>query len=217
MKTLRPFVILLFILNVHIFRAQESRIIEVAPYTTICPNSDEERCLVLLDKLGTELDIMPLNSIEGFTAEEGFEYTLEIVPLENPKGDATFKIVTSISKLWVPQFSSTAPALVGSFRVERINGKRLLPNTKELIINARNSVISGNLDCNNFHLFFKQLGYSLIFSKILATTMSCPGGQFIDQEYLSVFNGIHHFSLDGDVLKLFDISDKELVEAVLIR
>lgn len=199
-------------------KAQESMTIEVAPYTVYCDDTESERCLQLLDTKGDSLAIIPLNAIAQFKAEEGYEYTLKVEAIAQASdGAPKYRLINEDSKMWVPQYATDAPVLNGSFQVVGFNGRSLNNNQIDLVINANNSVMRGSTGCNNYHLFFKQFGYSLIFSKILASHMLCDSQSALDEEYFVVFNSVHHFDLNGDVLRLYDITNKFLLEAQRIR
>jgi len=213
--------LVIFLLSTFYTSAQEKNTItlEVAPYTVTCENTEEEMCLQLLDVNGEDLAIISLDAIEDFTAEVGFEYTLQVVALPKEKEEAPtkYKLKKIVSKLWVPQYAIDAPEIKGNFKVIGINGLPLNPNQTELIINANRSIIRGSTECNNCHLFFKQFGYSLVFSKILTTDLFCSSRKPLQDEYFIVFNSVHHFAFKGDILKLYDFNDKLLLEAQLLR
>ncbi|WP_299216287.1 META domain-containing protein [uncultured Dokdonia sp.] len=214
--------IIIFLLCTFYASAQEQSILtlEVAPYLVPCEDSDpEEMCLQLLSTNGEDLFIITTDAIEGFIAESGFEYTLEVQVLPKLKEDdlTRYQLQKVISKIWVPQYAVDAPELKGSFKVVGINGLPLNPNQTELIINANNSVMRGSTECNNYHLFFKQFGYSLVFSKILTTDLFCASRRPLQDEYFIVFNRVHHFEFKGDVLKLYDFNDTLVLEANLLR
>lgn len=202
-------------------KAQEESTItlEVAPYFVNCENSDDDRCIQLLDTNGANLAIINSDAIKGFTTKPGFEYTLKVLVLakEKEQDPLQYQLKEIVSKLWVPQYAIDAPELKGSFRVTRVNGLSLNANQTELIINANNSIMRGSTECNNYHLFFKQFGYSLVFSKILTTDLFCSSRRPLQDEYFIVFNSVHHFEFKGDVLRLYDFSDKLLLEAQLLR
>ncbi|RMB62831.1 META domain-containing protein [Dokdonia sinensis] len=207
-----------FVLSAFALFAQEKITLEVAPYTIYCDDTESERCLQLLDTLGASLEIVGMDAIEGFKAEEGFEYTIEAQPLPvMDDGVVRYRLIKETSKMWVPQYATDAPTLNGSFQVVGFNGRSLNNNQIDLVINANNSIMRGSTGCNNYHLFFKQLGYSLIFSKILASHLLCDSRSALDEEYFVVFNSVHHFDLQGDVLRLYDITNKLLLEAQRIR
>ncbi|MFC4635383.1 DUF4377 domain-containing protein [Dokdonia ponticola] len=201
--------------------AQEENIItlEVAPYLVTCENTEEETCLQLLDINGGDLNVISFDAIEGFTAEVGYEYTLQVTELPKEKEEdlTKYQLKKIVSKLWVPQYAIDAPEIKGNFKVTGINGLPLNPNQTELIINANKSIIRGSTECNNYHIFFKQFGYSLVFSKILTTDLFCSSRKPLQEEYFIVFNSVHHFEFKGDILKLYDFSDKLLLEAQLLR
>lgn len=215
------YLIIISLLSIFYVSAQEENIItlEVAPYAVVCEDTEDELCLQLLDINGKDLTIISPDAIQGFTAEVGFEYTLQVVALTKEKEEDPIKyqLKKIVSKLWVPQYATDAPEIKGNFKVIGINGLPLNPNQTELIINANKSVIRGSTECNNYHLFFKQFGYSLVFSKILTTDLFCSSRKPLQDEYFIVFNSVHHFEFKGDILKLYDFSDKLLLEAQLLR
>lgn len=202
--------------------SQKSVQIEVAPYTVPCGDTENEDCLQLLDATGSSVGVIPLKGIQGFTPEKGYEYTLDVKELVPDIDDVDDEVPSyifqkEVSKMWVPQFATDAPILKGNFRVVGFGGRSINTNDLDLVLNANNSIMSGTTGCNNYHLFFKQLGYSLIFSKILATHLYCASRSALEEEYFVIFNSVHHFDLKGDVLRLYDISDKQLLEAQRIR
>lgn len=197
--------------------SQESLQIEVAPYTVYCDDTQSSDCLQLLDVKGANLKVIPLDAIQGFIPEKGYEYTLDVQEMISEETNTSYVFQKEVSKMWVPQFAVDAPALEGNFQVVGFGGKSIDTTDLNLIINANNSVMFGSTGCNNYHLFFKQLGYSLIFSKILATHLYCASRNAMEEEYFVIFNSVHHFDLKGDVLRLYDISDKKLLEAQRIR
>jgi hypothetical protein len=213
--------IIIAVLTTFYAKAQEQNTItlEVAPYVVACENSEEDSCLQLLNIDGTDLAVINSDAIKGFTAEPGFEYTLQVkaLPKVEEEDPEMYQLQKVVSKLWVPQYAIDAPELKGSFRVTGINGVALNSNQTELIINANNSIMRGSTECNNYHLFFKQFGYSLMFSKILTTDLFCSSRRPLQQEYFIVFNSVHHFEFKGDLLRLYDLNDKLLLEANLLR
>ena len=202
-------------------KAQEQNTVtlEVAPYFVSCEDSDDDTCLQLLDINGADVAVITPDAIKGFTAEAGYEYTLEVQILAKEKEEdpIQYQLKKIVSKLWVPQYAIDAPELKGSFKVTGINGASVRANQTDLIINANNSVMRGSTECNNYHLFFKQFGYSLVFSKILTTDLFCSSRRPLQDEYFIVFNSVHHFEFKGDVLRLYDFNDKLLLEANLLR
>ncbi|MFT5862650.1 MAG: heat shock protein HslJ [Flavobacteriales bacterium] len=213
--------IIISVLSSFYAEAQEQNTImlEVAPYFVDCVNSDQDPCLQLLNLDGRNLAVINSDAIKGFTAEPGFEYTLQVqaLPKVEEEDPLRYQLENVVSKLWVPQYAIDAPELKGSFRVTGVNGVSLSSNQTELIINANNSVMRGSTECNNYHLFFKQFGYSLVFSKILTTDLFCSSRRPLQQEYFIVFNSVHHFEFKGDLLRLYDLNDKLLLEANLLR
>lgn len=212
--------ILIPLLFVSLFvQGQKNLQIEVAPYTVFCDDTESSDCLQLLDARGSNLKVVPLDAIKGFIPEKGFEYTLDVqeIPVSTDNENASYVFKKEVSKMWVPQFAVDAPELKGSFQVVGFGGRSIDTTDLNLIINANNSVMYGSTGCNNYHLFFKQLGYSLVFSKILATHLYCASRSAMEEEYFVIFNSVHHFDLQGDVLRLYDISDKQLLEAQRIR
>lgn len=197
--------------------SQETVRLEIAPYLVPCDDTQSSNCLQLLNTNGDNLDLIPLDGIDGFIAVEGFEYTLDVTPTEKANQEISYTLKKEVSKMWVPQYATDAPTLEGSFQVVGFNGKSIDTNDIDLIINASNRVMRGSTGCNNYHLFFKQFGYSLIFSKILASHMFCASRMALEEEYFVIFNSVHHFELDKDVLRLYDITDKKLLEAVRLR
>ena len=214
-------IIIISVLCTFYAKAQERNTItlEVAPYFVDCENSDDDRCIQLLDINGADLAVINSDAIKGFTAKPGFEYTLEVHVLAKEKEEdpIQYQLKEIVSKLWVPQYAIDAPELKGNFRVTGVNGMSLGANQTELIINANNSVMRGSTECNNYHLFFKQFGYSLVFSKILTTNLFCSSRRPLQDEYFIVLNNVHHFEFKGDVLRLYDFNDKLLLEANLLR
>lgn len=220
MKKYLYYLVISFLSTFYVSAQEEDTItIEVAPYVVLCEDSEDETCLQLLDVNGGDLNIIFSDAIDGFTAEIGFEYTLQVAMLPKKKEEdpTKYELKKVVSKLWVPQYAIDAPEIKGNFKVIGINGLPLNPNQTELIINANKSVMRGSTECNNYHLFFKQLGYSLIFSKILTTDLFCSSRKPLQDEYFIVFNSVHHFEFKGDILKLYDFSDKLLLEAQLLR
>ncbi len=201
-------------------KAQNTIQIEVAPFLVPCVENKNEECLQLLGSDGSNLKVIPLEGIEGFIPEKGYEYTLNVQEIEANSTTTEIKkyiLLSEVSKMWVPQFAIDAPLLDGSFQVVGFGGKSIDTNDLNLIINANNSIMSGSTGCNNYHLFFKQLGYTLIFSKILSTHLYCASRSTLEEEYFVIFNSVHHFELNDDVLKLYDISDRQLLEAARIQ
>lgn len=198
--------------------SQETVRLEIAPFLVPCDDTQSSNCLQLLNTNGDNLDLIPLDGIDGFNAVEGFEYTLDVTPTRDLNQVVTsYSLKKEISKMWVPQYATNAPKLEGSFQVVGFNGKSIDTNDIDLIINASNRVMRGSTGCNNYHLFFKQFGYSLVFSKILASHMFCASRSALEEEYFVIFNSVHHFELNQDVLRLYDITDKKLLEAVRLR
>jgi heat shock protein HslJ len=192
---------------------------EVAPYLVPCENSDDDNnCLQLMDKTGTPVAIISKDDIKNFKPELGFEYIIKVEPIDTETdNNATYRLQQVVSKMWIPQYAIDAPKLNGNFQVVGINGRAVDTNEINLIINANKSVMRGSTGCNNYHLFFEQIGYSLVFSKILASHLFCDSRSALEEEYFITFNRVHHFDLKGDTLRLYDIADKMLVEANLIR
>ena len=60
--------------------SQEILQLEIAPYLVPWDDSETDDCLQLLDIDGSSLKLLPLDGIKGFTAEQGFEYTLDVLP-----------------------------------------------------------------------------------------------------------------------------------------
>lgn len=199
--------------------AQTKVQLEIAPYTVPCDETERDNCLQLLSTTGSAIEVIPLDGIKGFKAEQGFEYTLDVEQAEENTDSRApqYILKKEVSKMWVPQYAIDAPTLEGSFQVVGFNGRSIDNIDIDLVINSGNSIMRGSTGCNNYHLFFKQFGYSLVFSKILATHMFCSSRAALEEEYFVVFNNVHHFELKGDVLRLFDITDKNLLEAVRIR
>lgn len=198
--------------------------LEIAPYLVPCDDTEADNCLQLLDINGSNLNLIPLNGIKGFTAEQGFEYTLDVTPNvilkeeeEEEEEIYSYTLHKEVSKMWVPQYATDAPTLEGSFQVVGYNGKSIDTNNIDLIINASKRVMRGSTGCNNYHLFFEQFGYSLLFSKILASHMFCASRAALEEEYFVIFNSVHHFKLENDVLHLYDITDRKLLEAIRLH
>lgn len=194
--------------------------LEIAPYRVSCnDNRDVKECLQVLDNIGNPVAVIARDGIQNFNPEQGFEYTItaqDLFPNGDKKTDR-YVLKNVVSKMWIPQYAINAPQLNGNFQVIGINGRAIDPSSINLVINANNSVMRGSTGCNNYHLFFEQIGYSLVFSKILASHLFCDQRSALEEEYFVIFNSVHHFDLKGDVLRLYDITDRMLLEANLLR
>jgi heat shock protein HslJ len=84
-----------------------------------------------------------------------------------------------------------------------------LPGVPTSVIFASDGQVSGNLGCNGFSGNFKVKDGKLEFNALASTLMACPDPQMVQEgSAFKVLSGTVSFSLEGDLLTIFDSTGK---------
>ena len=170
-------------------------IIHIAPYQQTCIGEAPQECLVVRFEDDDDLSFF-YDDIEGFTFEEGFEYTLlvNITELENVPADASSLAYELIEIL--QQF----PAQLGGrvWELQSLNGMQIEdPSRYTLLLTEEGVVLKA--DCNTVHADLTFNPFSI--ETTISTRAMCPEDS-LDAEYLAGLNATNLISIENGELIL---------------
>jgi len=193
-------VIALLLLSVLTLTAQDDTelnemIIHIAPYQQSCTGVAPQECLIVRFDDDDELSFF-YDDIEGFSFEEGFEYTLlvNVTERENVPADASslaYELIEIIQqfpaqlsgKVWELQ-------LLNGAEVEDPSRYTLMLTEDGLAMKADCNNVLGNLTLNPFNI-----------ETTVSTRAMCPPDS-LDTEYLEALNATNLISIENGELIL---------------
>lgn len=193
---------------------------EVASLKVPCEGVSPQQCLQIRKQGETDWTLF-YDSIDGFLYMEGYEYTLKIeaIPVLDPAIDASsisYRLITIVSQRNVSQVVNGVPLLDGDFEVSTLNGKDVSTHHLTISIDAPRQKITGFSGCNRYNLGLRQKGFQLRFSQAATTKMYCEETASLEKEFLITYIQGDHFSLEDDILKIYDV-DNQILEARRIK
>jgi heat shock protein HslJ len=194
----------------------ETLLWEVSENTVPCTGIAAQQCLQIR-KQGTTDWTLFYDTIEGFNYLEGYTYTLKVqaTPILNPPADAAnvaYKLITIVSQRNISMVANGVPLLDGDFEVTSINGKNISEHRLTISIDAPRKKITGFSGCNTYNVGLRQKGFQLRFSQVATTRKYCEDIASLEKEFLITYIQGDRFSLDGDILKIYDL-DNQILEA----
>lgn len=170
-------------------------IIHIAPYQQNCVGVGPQDCLVVRFDDEDDLSFF-YDSIEGFTFEEGFEYTLlvNITERENVPADVS-TLAYELVEI-VQQF----PASLGGkiWELQSLNGTQIKdPSNYTLILTDDGLVLKA--DCNTVHADLVINPFDI--ETTISTKAMCPKDSN-DTEYLDALNAANLMTIENGVLIL---------------
>lgn len=194
----------------------ETLLWEVADTKVPCEGVSSQECYQIREQGATDWTLF-YDSIEGFQYLEGYAYTLKIeaTPILNPPADASsvaYKLITIVSQRNTSSVVNGVPLLDGNFEVTTLNGKDVSTHKLTISLDAPRKKVTGFSGCNNYNVGVRQKGFQLRFSQVATTKKYCADTASLEKEFLITYIQGDRFSLDGDILKIYDL-ENQILEA----
>ena len=194
----------------------ETLLWEIADTKVPCEGISSQECLQIRQQGAKDWTVL-YDTIEDFQYLEGYAYTLEIqaTPIPNPPADAssvTYKLITIVSQRNTSNVVNGVPLLDGNFEVTTLNGRDISEHHLTIALDAPRKKITGFSGCNTYSLGLRQKGFQLRFSQVATTKKYCEDTASLEKEFLITYIQGDRFSLDGDILKIYDL-DNQILEA----
>ncbi|MFT5751143.1 MAG: heat shock protein HslJ [Flavobacteriales bacterium] len=194
----------------------ETLLWEIAETKVPCEGVSSQECFQIRPQGTTDWTLF-YDTITGFEYLEGYAYTLKIqaTPILNPPADASsvsYKLITIVSQRNTSKVVNGVPLLDGNFEVTTVNGKDVSVHHLTISLDAPRKKITGFSGCNNYNVGVHQKGFQLRFSQVGTTKKYCADTASLEKEFLITYIQGDHFSLDGDLLKIYDL-DNQILEA----
>lgn len=217
----------LMILSNGFLFAQQSVSLWVKENKAFCGEDSLKNCFQVRHSQSEPWNVTD-KDIEGFKFKEGYRYQLKVSEYssdslkENSTSNYLLQEVVSKKRIEHPSFSNAKLVLT------RINGKPVVNDAVNIVINANSELIHGNSGCNNFFMGFNFIKSDRIkTNQAGGTLMSCDSSSMkLEQEFLDAFmqktfklkqrkNEVTFKSLDNKQELIFKIvGEKEIKEAI---
>ncbi len=172
-----------------------TKTLHIAPYQQDCVGVGPQDCLVIRWEDEDELSFF-YDSIEGFTFEEGFEYTLlvNITERENVPADAS-----SLQYELVEVLQQYPAHLAGKvWELQSLNGVQIDDPSRYTLL-VTDDGASMQADCNRVQANIVLNPFSL--ETTISTKAMCPEDS-LDTEYLEALNAVNLMSIENGELIL---------------
>ncbi len=206
MKTQHIIISLLLALLVNFTQAKGTKTLYVADRKVPCAGTYE--CMQIREKAKNAWRNYP-DTIQGFEYEEGYEYKIQVQPLQTGNSmagmyDEKYKLVKVISK----KKTSYNPA-------ERIGDKRwtlssmndthrtlgLSDSTIYISFDFKTGKVQGRSNCNNFTAQFTATASKISITGLAATKMMCRG-EVIEKIIFNYYKAVTTYKLENNMLTL---------------
>jgi len=190
--------------------ASVEKTLYVGPAMRDCVGVAPMKCLMVReDPTGPWLNFF--NTIEGFTFEPGYNYTLRVRVTDAPKpipADASSKVYTLlevVSKTPAPATTPEAGLAGTTWTLTEMGGKPPVatpkPVTLEFGLDGR---VGGSAGCNRYTATYTEAAGKLQVGEGASTRMLCPAPGVMEQEaaFLKALPTATTFARDGDRLTL---------------
>ena len=192
----------------------ETLLWEISDTKVPCEGVSPQECLQIRPQ-GTSDWTLFYDTIEGFQYLEGYTYTIKVQAksIVNPPADASsiaYKLITIISQRNTSNVANGVPLLDGDFEVTSLNGKDVSEHHLTISLDAPRQKITGFSGCNTYNLGVRQKGFQLRFSRVGTTRKYCEDTASLEKEFLITYIQGDRFSLDGNILKIYDLENQIL-------
>lgn len=151
------------------------------------------------------------NTIQGFTFEPGYNYTLRVRVTDAPKpipADASSKVYTLIevvSKTPAPAATPEATLAGTSWTLTELGGKPPVASARPVSLEfGLDGRVNGSAGCNRYTATYTEAAGKLQVGQGASTRMMCPGEGVMEQEaaFLKALTGALSVTRDGERLTI---------------
>lgn len=136
----------------------------------------------------------------------GFRVYGERAALLDSRGEVV--LVLADAEAW-----ELSQRLTGTWRVEKLDGRKLLPGTEITMTFTENGRVAGKGTINNYFASWIESDGLILFTNAGLTMMAGPEGHMGQESvFIRMLGKIRKYKVDGDILTLTD-GEKELITA----
>ena len=157
------------------------------------------------------------DQIEGFTYEEGYNYTLSVrtFSVDNPPADASSKRYV-LDRVISKEPASDHGDLNGKWRVMKIGEQQSLAQTPDFHFNVSEKKVTGSAGCNNYHGEIELKSNELTFGT-MATTRKLCSDMSVENLFLATLKKVAYYKVVKSELYLYNANDELLILALSVK
>jgi len=212
-KKITPLFILttLCFLFVHCSNNQNTSTLWINSSKSPCTGVGKQSCMQVREDTTKQWQLF-YNTIDGFTYEEGYIYKIsvskETIPQEKVPADGSsikYSLIKVLSKT-----KEVLPDIAGTWKLTQLQNTQVDTIELQIVIPTTSNSFSGKAHCNSLRGNVKVSPNNTVsFFDVSSTRKTCPE-QKDETLYLALLQKAQSFTIDGNILKLFN-SNQELL------